>query len=59
MYKKLLLAACLVMPLLGYAADEKKTTPQQSKMATCNQDATAKNLAGDERKKFPSSCLKG
>lgn len=32
---------------------------QQDKMKSCNADATAKNLKGDERKKFMSSCLKG
>jgi hypothetical protein len=57
MYKKMLLAAWLVLPLAGYAAEEKKMSPQQTKMATCNKDATAKNLAGDERKKFMSECL--
>ena len=37
----------------GYAA-----TAQQEKMKTCNADATAKTLKGDERKAFMSSCLK-
>jgi hypothetical protein len=32
---------------------------QQDKMKTCNADAKTKNLKGDERKKFMSSCLKG
>jgi psiF repeat len=32
---------------------------QQDKMKTCNADAKAKALKGDERKKFMSSCLKG
>jgi hypothetical protein len=32
---------------------------QQEKMKTCNADAKAKKLKGDERKKFMSSCLKG
>jgi len=26
-------------------------------MTTCNKDAKAKNLAGDERKKFMKECL--
>ncbi len=39
------------------AADGK--TAQQSKMVTCNADAKTKELKGDERKKFMSSCLKG
>ena len=32
---------------------------QQDKMKTCNADAKTKDLKGDERKKFMSSCLKG
>ncbi|MBI3222173.1 MAG: PsiF repeat-containing protein [Nitrosomonadales bacterium] len=32
---------------------------QQDKMKSCNADAKAKALTGDERKKFMSSCLKG
>jgi hypothetical protein len=31
---------------------------QQDKMKSCNADATAKGLKGDERKKFMSTCLK-
>lgn len=34
-------------------------TPQQQKMKGCNAEAKAKGLAGDERKKFMSTCLKG
>ncbi|AEV60647.1 PsiF family protein [Pseudomonas ogarae] len=33
-------------------------TAQQTKMTTCNADATAKALKGDERKVFMSNCLK-
>ncbi|MDO9292699.1 MAG: PsiF family protein [Hydrogenophaga sp.] len=32
---------------------------QQSKMTSCNAEATAKALKGDERKAFMSTCLKG
>jgi len=39
------------------AASAKPT--QQEKMKTCNADAKQKKLAGDERKKFMSDCLKG
>ena len=45
------------------AADEKKATetkemtPQQQKMSSCNKEAGDKKLAGDERKKFMSTCL--
>ncbi|HFX3280765.1 TPA: PsiF family protein, partial [Pseudomonas aeruginosa] len=31
---------------------------QQEKMKTCNADASAKALKGDERKAFMSTCLK-
>lgn len=34
-------------------------TKQQSKMGDCNKEAKEKNLAGDQRKAFMSSCLKG
>ena len=34
---------------------DKKPTAQQSKMATCNKDATGKK--GDERKAFMKECL--
>ena len=37
----------------GFAA-----TAQQNKMTTCNADASAKTLKGDERKAFMSACLK-
>jgi hypothetical protein len=54
---KMLRAPLLVIGLLmcaqGFAA-----TAQQNKMTTCNADATAKSLKGDERKTFMSTCLK-
>ncbi|RRV09516.1 phosphate starvation-inducible protein PsiF [Pseudomonas sp. v388] len=37
----------------GFAATE-----QQNKMTTCNADASAKALKGDERKAYMSNCLK-
>jgi hypothetical protein len=40
----------------GQAADDKKLTPQQEKMKSCNAEAGDKK--GDERKAFMSSCLK-
>ena len=58
MNKKLLIALWLALPFAVQAAEDKKMTPQQSKMAQCNKDATAKNLTGDDRKKFMSECLK-
>lgn len=54
---KMLRAPLLMIGLLlcsqGFAA-----TAQQNKMTTCNADATAKSLKGDERKAFMSTCLK-
>src|SRR5215471_7259501 len=38
------------------AADDKKLTPQQEKMKTCNAEAGDKK--GDDRKAFMSSCFK-
>ena len=58
MIRKLLIAACLVLPVAAMAADEKKMTPQQQKMGMCNKEAGDKKLAGDDRKKFMSDCLK-
>lgn len=59
MINKLLIAACFALPVAAMAADEKPMTPQQQKMATCNKDAGDKKLAGADRKKFMSECLKG
>ena len=54
---KLLHVPLLVLGLLiagqGFAA-----TAQQEKMKTCNADAPAKALKGDERKAFMRTCLK-
>lgn len=54
---KMLSVPLLMIGLLlcspGFAA-----TAQQTKMTTCNADATAKSLKGDERKAFMSDCLK-
>jgi len=44
-------------PMAGASAPA--MTKQQSKMVDCNKDAKEKKLAGDERKKFMSACLKG
>ena len=48
-----LLMIGLMLCSQGFAA-----TAQQNKMTTCNADATAKSLKGDERKMFMSTCLK-
>jgi hypothetical protein len=54
---QMLRAPLLLIGLLlcsqGFAA-----TDQQNKMTSCNAEATAKTLKGDERKAFMSSCLK-
>ncbi len=50
-------ALCIAAPFVctsAFAAD-KEMTGQQSKMATCNQDAAGKK--GDERKDFMKTCL--
>lgn len=48
-----LLLVGLMLSAQGFAA-----TAQQNKMTTCNADASAKSLKGDERKAFMSTCLK-
>jgi hypothetical protein len=57
MLKQALIAACLLLPLATMAAEEKKMSSQQSKMATCNKDAGEKKLEGDARKAFMKECL--
>lgn len=57
MNKSLLLAACFAFPLLAQAAGEKKPAPQQTRMASCNQEAGERKLSGADRKAFMSSCL--
>jgi len=56
---KIILALSLSMFAISlHAADAaKEPTVQQNKMAVCNADAKAKNLAGEDRKKFMSDCL--
>lgn len=55
MLKRFLVAGCLALPLAAVA--QEKATAQQSKMATCNKEAAAKDLKGDARKTFMSECL--
>lgn len=52
------MSACAV--LLGLLASSPvfAVTEQQNKMTTCNADASAKGLKGDERKTYMSGCLK-
>jgi hypothetical protein len=53
--RHLLLIAFAATCLAAQAADDKKLTPQQEKMAACNKDAADKK--GDERKAFMKTCL--
>lgn len=46
-----------VLALTALALPAFANTPQQEKMKTCNADAAAKKLDGDDRKKFMSECL--
>ena len=48
------------LPATGFAADKSSADKpaQQNRMKTCNADAKAKSLKGDERKTFMSECLK-
>jgi hypothetical protein len=70
--KKIIVSIFLVFALIaGYigiataVGDEGKKTfspaqlAQQERMKSCNKDATAKALKGDERKAFMKSCLSG
>ena len=55
----LLAAAGCALSLAAHAADApaKAPTAQQQKMTTCNAEAKTKELKGDDRKSFMSSCL--
>ncbi len=48
-------AACALFALQVPAA--RADNSQQAKMTSCNADAKAKNLAGDDRKAFMKDCL--
>ena len=50
--------ACLALsaPLAAHAADQQLTAQQ---MKSCNAEASAKHLKGDERRGFMSGCLRG
>jgi len=52
------LLALFLSAAMAQAADEKKLTPQQEKMKSCNTEASDKKLEGDARKSFMSDCLK-
>ncbi len=53
----LVLTGAALLFTVGSAGAAEKT-PQQEKMARCNQLAATQNLKGDERKTFMSDCLK-
>lgn len=68
--RKLALAVCLMFACSPLAlAQDKKDAPkkeptaaqkkQQERMRDCNEQAGAKKMEGDARKKFMSSCLRG
>ncbi|MFN7751258.1 MAG: PsiF family protein [Pseudomonadota bacterium] len=48
-----------VLSWMPVQAAEDGRTKQQELMASCNKMAGTKELKGDDRKKFMSSCLKG
>ncbi|EJN40262.1 MULTISPECIES: PsiF family protein [unclassified Pseudomonas] len=54
---KMLQMPLLVLAVL-FSAQGFAATAQQEKMTSCNADASAKALKGDERKAFMSNCLK-
>ena len=43
---------------VGAAGRVNPLTPQQQRMTSCNQQATAQALKGDTRKTYMSDCLK-
>jgi len=53
-YTMILLAA---LSLCGAAMGAGTQTAQQQKMTSCNAEAKAKSLAGDDRRQFMKSCL--
>jgi hypothetical protein len=67
--RKLALAVCLMFACAPFAVaqdtkDVKKEPSaaqkkQQERMKDCNEQAGAKKMEGDDRKKFMSACLKG
>ncbi len=50
-------AALAVVAAQGALAQAAHENSQQAKMTTCNADAKAKGLKGDDRKAFIKSCL--
>jgi len=52
-------AKWVAAPAPNSASTSTTGNSQQEKMRKCSADASAKNLKGDERKAFMSTCLKG
>nr|WP_308445822.1 PsiF family protein [Chitinolyticbacter albus] len=52
------MSALLLATGLMCAQSVHAATAQQEKMGSCNKEASAKSLKGDERKAFMSTCLK-
>lgn len=48
------IAACVIG---AFAINVQADNSQQDKMTSCNADAKAKNLSGDDRKAFMKTCL--
>jgi psiF repeat len=60
----LIAAVCLAFAAAGaYAQDKKEPSAaqkkQQERMKACNEQAGAKKMEGEARKKYMSACLKG
>jgi hypothetical protein len=51
------LSAVAVLGMAAIAPPAVAQNSQQSKMTSCNADAKAKGLSGDDRKAFMKSCL--
>jgi hypothetical protein len=52
------LLVCFVACAIGaFSMNVRADNSQQDKMTSCNADAKAKNLSGDDRKAFMKSCL--
>jgi len=57
--------SCMLLAAAPLALAQDKKAPseaqkkQQERMAACNKQASLKNMKGEERKSFMSSCLKG
>ncbi|CAH1652996.1 Phosphate starvation-inducible protein PsiF [Hyphomicrobiales bacterium] len=65
MITRTLLATFMTLSVLSLslstpaAAQSAAQNAQRERMTTCNNDAKAKSLAGDQRKTFMSDCLAG